>query len=108
MIKRTTVRKRIQKGLIEQLKAKGADTPFFLDMVEKYMDLWDDVEEMRRDLKERGRHYPAVSSVGKAYEKENENIKLVPQYLKEMRSILSDMKISADNIVKLGDDDDEL
>lgn len=109
MNKISKIRKGIKDALIEQLEAKNAATPFFLDMVDKYMTLWDDVEEMRADLKTKGRRYVCTSVSGKEYEKENENIKLIPQYMKEMRAMLSDMKISTENIILKGQEtDDEL
>lgn len=101
-------REQIKESLLQQLRAKGADTYFYRDLVEKYMVLWDNVEEMMEDIRVRGRRYVSISVSGKEFEKDNMSMKMVPQYLKQMQSLLSDMGISPDKIVQEGADDDAL
>ena len=107
--KRETVRKEIRESLLMQLRGKGAFTPFYFDLVEKYMDLWDDVEVMREDIRDRGMRYEATSASGKVYEKPNENLDRIPRHLKEMESLLDRMKLSPDSVIlEDGQDDDAL
>ena len=101
-------RRSIKKSLVLQLRAKGIDTPFYIDMVEKYMDLWDDLQKMREDLNERGRIVTAISASGNEYTKENENIKLIPAYIKQMQAMLDGMGITADSITPEGGAGDDL
>ena len=103
-----TKRRAIKKSLIAQLKAKGIDTAFYVDLVCKYMDLWDDLQNMREDLKERGRIVTAVSASGNTYTKENENVKLIPAYIKQMQAMLDGMGITADSITPEGGAGDDL
>ena len=93
---------------MQQLRAKGADTPFYRDLVDKYMVLWDSVELMIADIRAKGQTYWTISAAGREYEKDNPNVKLVPAYLKQMQSLLSDMGISPDKIILEGADDDAL
>ena len=107
-MKSKRTRKQIKESLLQQLRAKGADTVFYRDLVDKYMDLWDGVEEMLEDIRVRGRRYSSVSVSGKEFEKDNLSQKMVPTYLKQMQSLLSDMGISPDKIIQEGADDDAL
>lgn len=63
---------------------------------------------MREDLKKRGRRFESVSVSGKVFERENEYVKIIPQYIKQMQSLLNDMKINPDTIILEGSSDDEL
>ena len=101
-------RKKIKESLIKQLQSQGTDTPFYLDMVEKYLDLWDDIAKMRKDLKTRGRTYQTQSATGYPITKENENVKLIPNYIKQMQAMLDSMGIKPANITPDGKNCDEL
>lgn len=101
-------KRRIEKALIEQLKLRGADTPYFLDKVDEYMQLWNMVDEMQQDINTRGLHYSAISAAGKEYVKTNEFVKLIPGYVKQMQAILDALDLKVDNVASpAGDDDDE-
>ncbi len=101
-------RSTLKKSLIGQLRSKGTDTPFYLDMVDKYMDMWSDLKAMRADIKKRGRMYTAMSASGNEYMKENENVKLIPAYIKQMQMMLDNMGITPETIVPEDGSSDEL
>ena len=61
---------------------------------------------MKKDISERGNTYTSISSVGKEYEKDNPNVKLLPTYTRQMLQILKDLGLTTDNVVQ--EDDDEL
>ena len=107
--KRPTRRKEVRASLLLQLRGKGADTAFYVDLVEKYMDLWDDVEDMREDIKENGMRYLTTSSTGKEYMKDNSNVDRIPKFLKEMESLLDRMGLDTENVIlQEGQEDDAL
>ena len=53
-IKTETIRSRVKKSLIEQLKAKGADIDIFTDQINDYMAMWDLKESLKADIEENG------------------------------------------------------
>ena len=100
-----TERNKVQKDLLKQLTNMGADTDLFKDMINKYMNLWDGVDEMEADIKKNGYKYMAISSTGKEYEKMNEYVKLLPIYIKQMQSLLHEMGITTDAVTTDKDED---
>lgn len=105
MAKRRTAAE-IRESLILQLKAKGADVAHFEDLVDTYMDYFAIVKKMKADIKKRGMTYTTTSSVGKEYEKDNPNGKLLPTYTRSMLQILKDLNLTTDEAVV--EEDDEL
>lgn len=100
-------RKKIRDSLIEQLRLKHADTPYFLDKVEQYMNMWDTVDQMEQHIKQNGLTYASHSAAGKEYTKTNEFVKLIPTYVKQMQSILDSMQLRTDNVASTEDIDDD-
>lgn len=96
----------IRESLIKQLKDKGADVPPFLKLIDDYCFYAEQVEEMKDDIRTKGRTYNYVSSVGKESEKENPCVKNVLNYTKQMLAILKDLGLTTANI--RSDSDDEL
>lgn len=102
-----TKKSRVKDSLIAQLQAMGADTPVFLDLVDKYMAMWDTVDAMQADIRSRGLFYSYEGANGQTITKDNPNVKLMPGYIRQMQSLLHDMGITTDNILT-GDGDDTL
>ena len=101
-------RTQIHKALVEQLRAKGADVPFMVDLVRDYMELWGLKERLTEDIKENGLRVQYMTAGGGLTEKDNPSVKLLPTGNRQMLSILSQLDISTDNINKDGADFDEL
>lgn len=96
---------KVRESLIAQLRAKGADIAHFEALIDDYVEYFKIVKECKKDLKERGLTYEAVSAAGKKYEKENPSAKLLPQYTRAMLSILKELGLTTDNIAE---EDEEL
>ncbi len=97
--------KAIRESLYAQLRAKGADVAHFEALVDDYVSYFRMVKEMKKDIKKRGMTYPATSAAGKEYEKDNPNVKLLPQYTRSMLAILKDLGLTTD---KIAEEDGEL
>lgn len=97
--------KAIRESLMAQLKAKGADISHFEALVDDYVEYFKLVKQMKADIKKRGMTYTAMSAAGKEYEKDNPNVKLLPQYTRSMLSILKELGLTTD---KIAEDDGEL
>lgn len=95
-----------RESLIKQLKDKGADVPPFLKLIDDYCFYAEQVEEMKEDIRTRGRVYPYTSSVGKDSEKENPCVKNVLNYTKQMLAILKELGLTTTNV--RSDQDGEL
>lgn len=97
--------KDIKESLLAQLAAKGADLAHFEALVDDYVEYFGMVKKMKADIKKRGMTYTAVSAAGKEYEKDNPNLKLIPQYTRAMLSILKDLGLTTDQVSD-GEDDE--
>lgn len=95
----------VKKSLLEQLKEKGADTDFFIGLVEDYF--WYDTQEraMHKDIKERGLNIKVIGSSGIPVQKENPSVKNAINYNKQKLAIIKQLGLTVDN-VDVGDDDD--
>lgn len=96
---------RVKNSLIEQLTQMGANIPFFEDLVEDYMCLWDVKNGLQEDIKERGVTYIDVSSVGVEMMKNNPSTKELTMVNRQMLSILEKLGLSTDKC-KVEDDDE--
>lgn len=96
---------RVKNSLIEQLTQMGANIPFFEDLVEDYMCLWDVKNGLQKDIKERGVTYIDVSSVGVEMTKNNPSTKELTMVNRQMLSILEKLGLSTDKC-KIEDDDE--
>jgi hypothetical protein len=101
-------RKEIRDALINALKQKGADTAFFLDQVDKYMDLWDMYVLLAKDVKENGLRYPTISPSGAEIIKDNPSVKNLPAYNKQMIMQLKMMDLLDFRNMAIPEDIDEL
>lgn len=95
----------IKNGLIKQLEAKGAKTPHFMSLIEDYMFLHDQVQKMKKSIKEDGVEYEATSAAGKTYMKENPAIKNIILYNRQMLAIIKELGLSTDEAGEPEDDE---
>lgn len=103
-IKTETIRSRVKKSLIEQLKAKGADIDIFTDQINDYMAMWDLKESLKADIEENGLRMMYSTANGGRAEKDNPSVKQLPAVNKQMLMLLKQMEISTDNVVRKGGD----
>lgn len=96
----------VKKSLMEQLRAKGADVAHFRSLIDDYAWMDEQLQKMKKDIKERGTRYAALSASGKPYEKENPAVKDAVMYSRQMLAILRDLGLSTEKTVI--EDDDEL
>lgn len=101
-------KKTVKTSMISQLKAKGADTPAFLDMVEGYMKLWEIKEKLAKDIDDRGVVYKDVSSVGVEMLKNNPSVKEIVGVNRQMLSILDRLNITMETVKAEEADEDGL
>lgn len=92
--------KAIRESLMTQLRAKGADASHFEGLVDDYVEYFRLVKKMKADIKKRGLSYTATSAAGKEYEKDNPNVKLLPQYTRAMLTILKDLGLTTDKVTE--------
>ena len=103
-IKTETIRSRVKKSLIEQLKAKGADIDICTDQINDYMAMWDLKESLKADIEENGLRMMYSTANGGRAEKDNPSVKQLPAVNKQMLMLLKQMEISTDNAVRKGGD----
>ena len=96
----------IRKSLQKQLKDMGANLAHFESLVNDYCFMWEQCEEMKKNIQEKGLVYESISSTGAEFERENPCTKNLLQYNKQMLAILKKLHLSTDNIT--AEEDDEL
>ena len=96
----------IRKSLQKQLKDMGANLAHFESLVNDYCFMWEQCEEMKKNIQEKGLVYESISSTGAEFERENPCTKNLLQYNKQMIAILKELHLSTDNIT--AEEDDEL
>ena len=97
---------KVRKSLIRQLESKGAGLDHFIGLVNDYCFYFETVEQMKKEIVEKGVTYTSVSASGKEYEKDNPAVKLLPTYTRQMLQILKDLGLTTANVVV--EEDDEL
>lgn len=98
--------KQIKESLLKQLESRGASVDHFEALIDDYVSMWKLVKKMKADIRKRGLSYTAMSAAGKEYEKENPNVKLLPQYTRSMLSILKELGLTTENTC--GEDEEVL
>lgn len=99
-------RKAVLKSLMEQLERKKAVTAYFTDMVEDYMSLWEIKEKMIKDVAENGLIIHRVNGNGIDCEIDNPFVKQIPNYNKQMLSLLKQLGLETNNVIADTDDED--
>ena len=93
-------------SLKEQLKSRGADIPYFIDLVEDYGKLWNIKNKLITDINTRGVVYDDVSSVGVPMKKNNPSTKELLGVNRQMLCILEKLGLETKNVSS--NEDDEL
>jgi len=104
---KTMTAKKIRESLVSQLQMMDADVDVYRSMVDDYCWMWQQVHEMKADIKRNGRVIDTVSASGKPYSKENPSVKNALLYSRQMVSILVSLGIKP-GCGDAGGDDDEL
>ena len=100
--------KKIKAGLVKQLKAKNADTPYFLSLIDDYMAMWVSKELLYQDLQERGCMVPYDNGGGQRGYRRNDSITDFNKTNAQMLKLLSELGIKPETIGTEDDDNDEL
>ena len=118
--KRETRRKEVRVSLLQQVESKGADIALFVDQIEDYMAFWDQKEMLRdaaaatqkivTELKpepdeNRTAYMRAVLEANRQLLEANKQMIATNR---QMLSILKAMDVQTGNIVKAGDEIDQL
>lgn len=98
-------KKAIRESLMNQLKAKGADVAHFESLVDDYIFLHDQVQDMQRDIRMRGRSWTIITPKGAESEQENPAVRMVPQYNRQMLQLLREMGLTTDDAPADGKDE---
>ena len=96
----------IKQSLVEQLERRKAATPYFLDLVDRYMTLWDVSMQLEQDIRARGVTYTDKSSVGIDMWKNNPSVSELVKVTTQMTKLLTQMNLTVDNVVADDADDD--
>lgn len=95
-----------KQSLLTQLKARGADVTVFRKLVSDYCWFDAQLQAMKKDIRDRGRTYLAISSQGKEYEKDNPSVANALRYSQQMCKILAQLGLSVDNVVEAEPEDE--
>ncbi len=92
-----TIRKEIEKNLLEQLVMRDADLELYRDMVQDYMTLWDLKEQLKQDVRDKGLRCEYATSTG-SVERDNPSAKQLPVVNREMRAIIRDLGLTIEDV----------
>ena len=98
-------RQKIERNLLDQLKANGTYQPTYIDLVKDYMKFWDIKNKLIADIEVRGVQVRTHNSYGNEVYKKNESVGELPKYNAQMNKLLNELGLNALN-VDSGDDDD--
>lgn len=94
-------RRDIRESLVEQLMTKGADIDVFVDMVDKYMELWAIDQLLAEDIENRGVMFRDVSAAGHEMMKNNPSVKEKVMVNRQMLQILQQLNITTEVRMKV-------
>lgn len=94
--KRENLMRDIRRSLVEQLRSKGADVALYMDQIEDYMTMWDLKDKYAAAIRE--------ATVSEIADKDFMPAKQFPVINRQMLTLLKQMDISPDGVVKEGDD----
>lgn len=97
----------VKQSLIDQLAAKGADIPAYMDLIDDYMSFWVAKEMTKIDIQMRGVYITYNNGGGQVGTKENPSLAYQLKISSHMLKILQQLKLDVDN-TDTGDTDDEL
>lgn len=93
----------IKKSLLEQLEIRGFSGDVYRDLVNDYMNLWENKNALQKDINSRGVVFKDRSSVGVEMFKNNPSVKDQLAVNKQMLQILKDLSLN----VPVEDEEDE-
>lgn len=100
-------KKEFRDSLISQLKAKKADLPCFIEMVDEYMYIRGLIAELKKEIKNIGVIKKNVyNNRGDTTFKVNEAMKEICNLEKQALFILKELKITTDNVISQSEDDE--
>lgn len=95
----------IKRDLLDQMEVNGIDGEFYLDLIEQYMSLWVDVQELDLDIKERGVICKYQNSATQWGHKKNDSLDQKNRTIAQMVRILDWLNLKP-TIAEIGDADD--
>lgn len=96
----------IRQSLIDQLRQQGKETPYTLDLVERYMWHWKASQDLQKDVGRRGVKVSSFNTKGFEVIKDNESLEAIRKEHIEMLKILQTLKLQEP--VKLSGNNDYL
>ena len=100
------LRKAIRSSLLEQLQNRGCNIPVFENLVEDYMELFDEKETLAADIRDRGITFVDYNNRGLEVAKENPSVKAKIMVHKQMLAILDKLGLKSDTIITTEADDE--
>ncbi len=97
--------KLIKSDLLDQMEINGVDGEYYLDLINQYMSLWVDVQELDLDVKERGVSVKYQNSPTQWGYKKNDSLDLKNRTLAQMMRILDWLNLKP-TIAENSDEDD--
>ena len=94
-------RKKIEKDLREQVKARGADIELYRDLIQDYLSLWDLKESLKQDIIDNGLRCEYSTATG-TVERDNPSAKQLPIVNRQMLATLRELGISTGEILNDG------
>lgn len=95
----------VKNSLLDQLRANGADTPAFIDLVDDYMQFWVIKQMTKIDIITRGVYVTYNNGGGQSGTRENPSVAYQLKISSQMLKILQQLHIDVENA---GGIDDEL
>lgn len=95
----------IKTALLDHLDKIGASTAYLVDLVDKYMEFWDILQQLKDHIRKEGAVYQERNASGNLVMKNNPAIKDLNAVNREMLAILRMLKINPEEIAKLDYDD---
>lgn len=84
---------KIKNYLLQTLKTNGTDKPVFIDLVDRYMSMWETSIKLEKDIIEKG-----VSVEGATGWKKNDSVAMLVNVNKQMLIILDKLNLNANTI----------
>lgn len=108
MATKTPSRAEIKESLEMQLQRQGANVSHFMDLICDYMAFYDIKKKLEKDIKVRGVSYETTSATGFMIIKQNQSVKDLVAVNKQMLMVLEKLKLTTENSLGNGEDDEKL
>lgn len=99
--------KAMRESLLEQLKLKGNDTVYFVDLVDDYMRLWKVKELLDADINERGVQVEYFNGANQRGYKKNDSVGELLKCNQQMIKLLDKLGLKVNTELLKDDDEDE-